>query len=336
MSTTQSSLLKIALIDSGTEPGTWGNITNQNFENVFEGAIAGTATVNVTAGDVTLSTTAGPVANQARQMILNVIGSPGVPRNIIAPASSKVYVVVNGSNEEVVIQGAGPTTGVTVPSGSKVIVAWDGSDFVSINGAVDDVSVVSTNGFSATNNGGALTLATSVSGVIKGNGSALLAATAGTDYVAPGTATNFTAKQTFTGALNTVSSKFINALEAVTVSATAATGTINYDVTTQSVVYYTTNATGNWTINLRGNGSNSLDSLMANGEAITVTFLAAQGATAYYNSAVQIDGSSVTPVWLGGAAPSSGNTNGIDAYTYAIIKTASATFTVLGSLSRFA
>lgn len=335
MSVTYSNLLKIALIDNGTESGTWGDITNDNFSNVFEGSIAGTASVDVTSGNVTLTTTNGPAANEARQMILSVTGTPGTSRNIVAPSASKVYVVINGSDDSVVIKGSA-TTGVTVPSGSKVIVAWDGSDFVSINGAVDDVSVVSTNGFSATNNGGALTLATSVSGVIKGNGSALLAATAGTDYVAPATATNFTAKQTFTGALNTVSSKFINALEAVTVSATAATGTINYDVTTQSVVYYTTDATGNWTINLRGNGSNSLDSLMANGEAITVTFLAAQGATAYYNSAVQIDGSSVTPVWLGGVAPSSGNTNGIDAYTYAIIKTASATFTVLGSLSRFA
>ena len=71
MSTTQSNLLKVALIDSGTEAGQWGTITNDNFENVFEGAIAGTASIDVTSGDVTLTTTDGPNANEARQMILD-------------------------------------------------------------------------------------------------------------------------------------------------------------------------------------------------------------------------------------------------------------------------
>jgi hypothetical protein len=75
---------------------------------------------------------------------------------------------------------------------------------------------------------------------------------------------------------------------------------------------------------------------MATGEAITVVFLVTQGSTAYYNSAVTIDGSSVTPKWQGGTAPSSGNTNSIDAYTYTIFKTASATFTVFASQTKFA
>ena len=126
------------------------------------------------------------------------------------------------------------------------------------------------------------------------------------------------------------------ALEKVTISATAATGTINYDLSTQSVLYYTSNATGNWTLNIRGNSGTSLNSLMATGQSMTLAFLATQGSTAYYNSAVTIDGSSVTPKWFGGSAPSAGNANGIDVYTYTIIKTGSATFTALASLSRFA
>lgn len=126
------------------------------------------------------------------------------------------------------------------------------------------------------------------------------------------------------------------ALEKVTISATAATGTINYDLSTQSVLYYTSNASGNWTLNVRGNSSTTLNSLMATGQSITFTFLVTQGATAYFNSAVTIDGTSVTPEWLGGSAPSAGNASGIDAYTYTVIKTGSGAYTVLAALSRFA
>jgi hypothetical protein len=123
--------------------------------------------------------------------------------------------------------------------------------------------------------------------------------------------------------------------ETTTISATAATGTINYDCSTQPILYYTTNASGNWTLNLRGTSSVSLDTLMSTGQTLTVTFIVTQGATAYYNSAVTIDGSSVTPKWQGGTAPTIGNASGIDVYTYAIVKTGSAAFTVLASQTQF-
>lgn len=127
-----------------------------------------------------------------------------------------------------------------------------------------------------------------------------------------------------------------NAGEVATVSATASTGTINYDVITQSVLYYTTNASGNWTINIRGNASTSLNTFMSTGQAITIVFLATNGTPAYYNNAVTIDGSSVTPKWQGGTAPTTGNTSSIDVYTYTIVKTASATYTVFASQTKFA
>ena len=179
--------------------------------------------------------------------------------------------------------------------------------------------------------------ATTLTGVLKGNGtSAFTAATAGTDYVAPGTATTFTALQTFAGTASNADMKTSNILEVATVSATAATGTINYDVTTQSVLYYTTNASGNFTVNFRGSSGTSLDTVMSTGESLSATFLVTNGATAYYNSAVQVDGSSVTPKWQGGTAPTSGNASSIDSYTYVIIKTGSAAFTVLASVTKFA
>jgi hypothetical protein len=183
-------------------------------------------------------------------------------------------------------------------------------------------------------NGG--TGATTLTGVIKGNGtSAITAATAGTDYVAPATATSFTATQTFTGSTTAIAAVFQDAAEVTTISATAATGTINYDVTTQSVLYYTSNASANWTVNVRGNGTTSLNTLMSTGQAITVVFLVTQGSTAYYNNAFQIDGSSVTPKYQGGTAWTSGNASGIDAYSYTIVKTGSAAFTVFAAQTQF-
>ena len=124
--------------------------------------------------------------------------------------------------------------------------------------------------------------------------------------------------------------------ETATVSATAATGTIAYDALAQVVLYYTTDASGNFTVNFRGNSGTSLDSVMSTGQSLSATFLVTNGATAYYNSAVQVDGSSVTPKWQGGSAPTSGNASSIDSYTYVLIKTASATFTVLASVTKFA
>ena len=124
--------------------------------------------------------------------------------------------------------------------------------------------------------------------------------------------------------------------ERTTVTATAATGTINFDASTQGVLYYTTNASANWTLNVRGDSGTSLNTLLTTGDSITVAFLAAQGSTAYYQSAFQIDGAAVTPKWQGGTAPAAGNASSTDAYVFTIIKTGSATFTVFGSQTKFA
>ena len=124
--------------------------------------------------------------------------------------------------------------------------------------------------------------------------------------------------------------------EVATISGTAATGAINIDVVTSSVNIRTANATGNWTINVRGDGSTTLNSLMTTGEQITVVFESPNGAVAYYPTAFSVDGSAVVPKWLGGTAPSSGNTNSTDVYVYTIRKTGAATFTCIASQSKFA
>jgi hypothetical protein len=124
--------------------------------------------------------------------------------------------------------------------------------------------------------------------------------------------------------------------ERTTVSASASTGTINYDCLTQAVLYYTANATANWTLNFRGNSSTTLNSSLETGDSISVIFLAKQGATPYYPTVFQVDGSAVTPLWAGGSAPSAGNANSVDGYSFNIVKTANATFTVFAGSTGFA
>ena len=141
MASTYSSLLRVELIGTGDQSGTWGSTTNSNLGTVLEDAIAGAATIDVTAGNVTLTNVDG-AADQARCMILKVIGTPGVSRNVIAPSSSKIYVVLNNSDASIVLKGSA-TTGITIASGDKTIVAWNGSDFIEVaatpSGGVGDV-----------------------------------------------------------------------------------------------------------------------------------------------------------------------------------------------------
>jgi len=204
-------------------------------------------------------------------------------------------------------------------------------------------------------NGGTGATSLTANNVLLGNGTSALQA------VAPGTSGNvltsdgttwqsttpaagfstsadntFTGTQTFSGTSAKLAIVLNDAAEVATVSATAATGTINYDITTQSVLYYTSDASANWTVNFRASSGTSLNTALSTGQSVTVAFLVTQGATAYYNSAVQVDGttSGVTTRWLGGA-PTAGNASGIDSYRFLILKTGSATFTVLASVTQF-
>jgi hypothetical protein len=126
--------------------------------------------------------------------------------------------------------------------------------------------------------------------------------------------------------------------EVITVSATAATGTINVDLASSAIHYYTANSAADWTFNFRGDGSTTLNSMLNVGGTISVAFMITNGSTAYKpaSTSVQVDGVTVTPKWNGGTAPSAGNANSIDVYTFTIIKTASATYTVLATQSKFA
>lgn len=150
-------------------------------------------------------------------------------------------------------------------------------------------------------------------------------------------ANTFTALQTFSGSSSVAAMTLTNSKEVATVTATAATGTINYDVTTQSVLFYTSNATANWVFNIRGSSGTTLNSILNTGESVTIIHLVTTGATPYYNTSVQVDGTTtgVTTRWQGGAAPTSGNASSVDAYSYTVIKTGSATFSVFAAQTQF-
>jgi hypothetical protein len=273
---TYSPSLRIELVGEGEQDGIWGQTTNNNLGALIEQAIAGITTVNVTAGDVTLTSFNGTL-DQARSAVLIVNGSNVVAREVTIPNEPKTYIVTNNTSQTV---GIKTTSGAafSCAAGTQTTLYCDGSN------GVFGASIVLT----------------------------------------PPT------YETFVNPLIT------GIRETATISATAATGTIQFDTLTQAVLYYTTNASGNWTVNFRGNSGTTLNSLMSTGQSFSATFLATQGATAYYNTAISVDGSAVTPKWQNALAPSSGNINSIDAYTYVIIKTANATFTVLAGRSQFA
>lgn len=117
--------------------------------------------------------------------------------------------------------------------------------------------------------------------------------------------------------------------------ASAATGTVNLSVLAGSALIYTSNASGNWTLNVRGDASTTFSSLLNIGESMTVVFVAKNGTTAYRHTALTIDGNSVTPVWQGGAAPTAGNASSYDAYTFTLIRTGTLSYIALAAQTQF-
>jgi len=141
----------------------------------------------------------------------------------------------------------------------------------------------------------------------------------------------FTSNLTVSGTTTVAQAK-----EKVTVTGTGAGGTINFDALTQAIAYYNTSSSSNFVLNIRGDSGRTLNSVMNVGESLTVVVLSTQGASSFYLTTVQVDGTAtgVTTKWAV-QTPTSGGTNGIDAYTVTIIKTASATYTALASLTKF-
>jgi hypothetical protein len=164
------------------------------------------------------------------------------------------------------------------------------------------------------------------------------AATARTNLLAAGTAVanTFTATQTFNGTSSTKAASLLNIAESANIAAAAPSATTNFYLNSGAVQYYTSNTTTNFTLNFAFSSGTTLNAALAVGDCVSVSLLVTNGATAYYPSAFQVDGTSVTVKWQNGVAPSVGSASAIDSYTFAIIKTASAAYTIIGSQTKFA
>jgi hypothetical protein len=354
--------LGLEIMATGENAGTWGDKTNSNL-NLIQQALAGyeAVTVNGT-GTTTLAITDATISN-GRNAVIKLTGT--ITGNIVVTipdTTEKTYIIENGTVgvftvEFKTVSGTGYTFGATeketrilISDGTNIVDT--GFSSVAIDSVVEDTTpqlggdldanghniLIDDANFIGDESGNEqIKFATTASAV--NEISVTNAATTNPPAVsATGGDTNIDLNLTPKGIGRVVlgAGAIQQTTEKATVSATAATGTVNYDVITQAVLYYTTNASGNWTLNLRGDGSNSLDSIMDTGESLTVVHLVTQGGTAYYNSAVQIDGGAVTPEWQGGSAPTAGNTSSVDVYTYTVIKTGSAAFTVFAAQTQFA
>jgi len=356
MANSTSASLKLTVQATGENSGTWGQITNTNLL-ILEQAIGGFQSVAITTG-ATLTFSNGALSN-GKNNVLKLVGTIGGAVNVVVPDSiEKTYIIDNattGAYTVTVKTSSG--TGVTwaaADKGTKVVYS-DGTNVVDTNltdlssdfspqlsADLDcngqDIVMDSSNSIQDDSNNEYIKMAKTASAVNEftvtnaATGNAPnLSATGGDTNIDLNLTPKGYGRATFNG-----QGKIESVAEKVTNEATAATGTINYDVLTQAVWNFTSDAAANWTLNIRGDGSNTLDNIMDTGESITIAHIVKQGATPYYNSAVQIDGSGVTPEWQGGSAPSAGNASSLDVYTYTVIKTGSATFTVLAAQTQFA
>lgn len=356
MASSYSTDLKLELMVTGENSGTWGDKTNTNL-NLVQQAIAGYEAIDVASADVTLAMTNATLSN-ARNAVLNLTGTLAGTRVVNVPDGiEKTYIVKDSTTRSgntltfKTVSG----TGVTIVEGKTHVIYVDGTNAVDVfflKDIVEDTSpqlggdldtndnniIIDDNHHILDENSNEqLTFQTTASAV---NNTQLTNAATGNapEVAAIGGDSNIDLNVNPKGIGRVVlgAAAIQQTTEKATVSATAATGTINFDAITQSVLYYTTDASANWTLNIRGDGSNSLNNIMDTGESLTVVHMVTQGGTAYYNSAVQVDGSGVTPEWQGGSAPDAGNASSVDIYSYTVIKTGDAAFTVFASQTQFA
>jgi hypothetical protein len=355
MANSTSTNLKLTVQATGENSGTWGQITNTNLL-ILEQAIGGYSSIAVTSG-ATLTFSNGALSN-GKDQVIKLTGTIAGAINVVVPDGiEKTYVIENATSGAYTVtvktsSGSGVTWSAT-DKGIKMVYS-DGTNVVdtAFTKLSSDYTptlsgILDTNGNDiVVDNGGAIEddsnneyikfvkTATAVNEVTITNqatGSAPSIAATGDDTNID---FNLTPKGIGRVTLNG-NGKIQGLAEKVNVNGTF-TSNINIDTNTQAVQLNTATASANFTVNLRGDGSNSLDASMDTGESITVAYINKNNNVTYWNTTVQVDGVTVTPVWQGGAAPTGGNTTSNDVYTYTAIKTAASTFTVLAAQTQFA
>jgi len=375
MSSSYSSNLRVELIGSGDQAGTWGTTTDNNFAYIFDAAIAGYQAVTISSTNQALTYVNGPTSSAALNQSIYAIlkfNSAAAASAVYAPPVSKQYIVWNNTSYTITIYNStviGNTTaagtGIAIAAGDKFMVWSDGTNFYDLqaqnltstlaiakggtgqttaNAAFNALapSQASASGKYLKSDGtntswDALDISTGdITGTLPvANGGTGVTTSTGTGNTVLSTSPTLTTP-TFATPTNSTYGNIKALFETATITASAPSSTTNFDVTTQAVQFYTSNASANFTFNIRGDGSTTLNSILSTGQSVTLALLVTNGGTAYYPTAYQIDGNSVTPKWQTGNAPTGGNASSIDVYTFAVVKTASATFTVLASQTKYA
>jgi hypothetical protein len=355
MTINYTAILGLAQPVNGTEAGTWGDAMNNGVTSLIDAAVSGAQTF---AASGTMTTTTG-AANTFRQAIIVVSGASSTV-TLTAPALSKTYIVLNlSSYSTIVTAGSGS---VTIVAGEYAVIACDGTNYYKVasqNGSagagsfttLSASSTVSGTGFStylasppAIGSTAASTGAfTSLSASSTVSGSAFNTYFAsppniGGTAAAAGTFTSVTAPiSTHLGTTSAFGSTVTSTAETVYPTASAISSTQALYVNNGLVQTFTVAATVNWVVNLAFSSGTTMNTALATNQAVTFAVAVLQGATPYYNTAVQIDGTAtgVTTWWQGGAAPAAGNASQYDVYTYTVIKTAASTYTVFAAQTKF-
>jgi hypothetical protein len=341
-----TSRLKLERQASGENSGTWGNLVNYVFNRVDASVkgyqnvnVAGSANVTLTSNNSTSNTDDDATDDQVHNAVLEFSGALTGNINVFTDAVETKYIAFNNTSGSYTLTfGPASGTGVALKQGAKTIVYTDGTTMFDVTKDLGDISADS-----VTSNGAVS--GTTITGTANVQGTNIVATANTVDLqgsapnviASGGTNTDLTLSPKGYGLVTFNGGGKIQQLnEKVNTSATAATGTLNFDVLDGAVQNFTSNASANYTLNIRGNSSVTLNNYLETGESVTIAHIVPQGGTAYYNNVVQIDGSTVTPLWQGGSAPTGGNANSSDTYTYTAIKTAANTYTVLAAQTQFA
>ena len=353
MASSFSTDLKLELMATGENSGTWGTKTNTNLDLVQQ-AIVGFENIAITSTNTTLLMTDATISN-ARNAVLKFTGTITANCTVfVASGIEKTYILENGTSGAFTLalnQVGGSSVIFGAADKTTKIVYLDGTN-------ANDLGIVNlTNPVTLTNK--TLTSPTINDPIINiiddtnGNEEIIFTATASAvneltvANAATGNNPNVSASGSDADVGINLTPKGVGAVtfngtgkiqavkEKVTVTAVATTGATNFDFLDQAVLYHTTTATGQFTLNLRGSSSTTLNNMLSVGESVTGAFLNTN--TTFYVSTITIDGSSTNVVleYQGGSAPSAGNA-GIDTYTFTAIKTATTpAYTILASQTQF-
>jgi hypothetical protein len=363
MASSYSTDLKLEIQVTGENAGTWGDITNTNL-TILQQAIAGYSGISIAGatGNTDLTFTNGALSN-GKNAVIELTGAITGNRTVTITTASgvtnKVYIIRNSTSGaftvQVLVQGQSGVTFSATDKGTKILYV-NGTDVIdsNIGKLSNDITPtlaanLDTNAKNILIDGGnfigdetgneQIKFATTASAV--NEISVTNAATGNNPAIsATGGDTNVGITLTPKGDLGRITAngetKIFGVFEAVTVSTTFIT-TFTYDVLTQAVYFQNVNLGADFTVNLRGNASNTLNSALAIGESATVALITKQGNTTFFNNVVQVDGTTtgVTLVYQGGTAPTTGNASSNDVYTYTALKTAASTYTILASQTQF-